>query len=482
MKSSASSSPSATHSESSMQHDAQLMKPLDTDDFFRHAALTATRDRRMLTRLTAVAILVPLIFLLLLLSACGGGDDSPAAQVRLLNVSSGYDSLDMYVNNDNDDADSDQLQMQAVAFGALSEYVSLDPDTYSVKFRRNGVSATLRTLSGQQLAEDTHTTYVASGSSGRFLVQRIDEDLTEPDAGYTKVNVVNAAEAGTIDVYLTDPAVSLDDATAELSAIAYGGSSASTLDSGTYRLRITGTGDTSDIRLDIPEVELGSGQVLSIILTATPGGVLVNAILLPQQGTTTTYANTKARVRAAAAVANGTTVGVSMGGVRLLSNTITGVIGTRYEQVEAGTVSVSANVDGVPVPVPAQTLQAGVDYTFLVYSDASGTRTTLIQDDNRPPSTDGRTKIRVMNGLSALAVPITLSLDFFPVSEAIAAGEVSPYAEVDPGADYQLDVYNSTTAENLHSRDDIDLAAAGVYTLFVYESGSTVRSTLRKDR
>ncbi|MBX5459903.1 MAG: DUF4397 domain-containing protein [Steroidobacteraceae bacterium] len=466
-----------------MQHDVQLMKPLDTDDFFRHAALAATHGRRMLARLTAAVILVPLLFLLLLLSACdGGGGDSPAAQVRLLNVSSGYDSLDMYVNNDNDDADSDQLQVQAVAFGALSDYASLDPDTYSLKFRRNGVSSTLRTLSGQQLAEDTHATYVASGSSGRFLIQRIDEDVTEPDAGYTRVNVVNAAEAGSIDVYLTDPGVALDDATPELSGIVYGGSSDTTLDSGTYRLRITGAGDSNDIRLDIPELELGSAQVLSIVLTATPGGVLVNAILLPQQGSITTYANTKARVRAAAAVANGTTVGVSMGGVKLLSSTITGVIGTRYEQVEAGTVSVSANVDGVPVTVPNQTLQAGVDYTFLVYSDASGTRTVLFQDDNRVPSSDSRTKIRVMNGLSAMAVPITLSLDFFPVSEAIAVGQVSPYSEVDPGADYQLDVYNSNTAENLHSRDDVDLAAAGVYTLFVYESGGGVKSTLRKDR
>ena len=419
------------------------------------------------------------------LNGCGGGGgNSKKAQIRLLNVSTGYQSLDVYTNNENDDDDDDVQQLSAIGYGTVSDYASFDSDTYSVKFKRAGVSATLSALSSQKLTDESHYTFVAYGSTGNFGAVPIAEDQADADGGKSRVAVYNVAEAGSIDVYITEESVDLDDASPNISGITSGGGGTSaTLDSGTYRIRITGSGDIADIRLDVSGVELTSKQVSSLILTATQGGVLVNALLLPQQGTATTYLNTKARVRGAVGISNGTTVTATLGGVSILKNLSSGVIGNKYEQVTAGSLAVGLGVDGTAVTVPAQTLVAGGDYTFLVWTDSSGaTTTSLITDDNRLPTTSGKVKIRLLNGMSALGAPNTLVVDYSPVIEGVEVGTASSPVEISAGTDFQVDVWNSLTSAPLRAQSSVTLQAASVYTLFTSGSASSASGTLRKDR
>ena len=80
---------------------------------------------------------------------------------------------------------------------------------------------------------------------------------------------------------------------------------------GTYRIRVTGAGNPSDLRLDIPQVILLNQRVATVILTPTAGGTLANGSVLIEQGSDGTgglYSatpNTNARVRLVAAVTNG---------------------------------------------------------------------------------------------------------------------------------------------------------------------------------
>jgi hypothetical protein len=327
---------------------------------------------------------------------------------------------------------------------------------------------------------------VGYGSNGNFAALKIGEDVTDADSGDTKVALLNVAESGALDVYLTDDDISLDDATPTFSAVAEGSAAASTtIDSGTYRLRVTGSGDTSDLRLDVASITLDSTKVASIILTGTPSGVLVNAILLPQQGSVTAFDNTKARVRAAVAVANGALATVGIGGTTLLTSQPVNVINSKYTQIEAGSsLAVNLTVGGSAVSVANQSLTAGADYTLLVYTDAnSSTQTSLFTDDNHLPSSSSLTKIRLLNGMSGLGTAVTLSVDNSPVAEGVALGTASSYAEVDSGSDIQLDVTETNTAANLLTRTDVTLLSSGVYTLFMSGGGtSAVTNTLRKDR
>ncbi len=171
--------------------------------------------------------------------------------------------------------------------------------------------------------------------------------------------------------------------------------------------------------------------VATLILTSTQGGMLANAIFLPQEGQPTKFTNTKARLRGAVGLANGANASIQVGGQSVLSAATAGVIGSRYTLLDAGSVPVTLTVNGAAVPVANVNLTAGADYTLLVWSNASGAQTSLIVDDNRLPSGGAAmTKLRLLNGMSTLAAPITLSVDFSPVIEGTLLGQVSDEIEI----------------------------------------------------
>ena len=409
-----------------------------------------------------------------MLQACdGGSSDSGNAEIRLLNASIGYDSLDLYVSTDDDEEES--LEIEAVEYGDLSEYVKLNSDTYTVKVRRNGASSALYALS-VDLTDASHATLVASGRSGELVVQYIDEDVGEPDPDNSKVSTINASGAGAVDVYVTDPSEDLEDASP------IGADSTTTMDSDSYRLRVTGTGDKDDLRLDVPTLTLESEQVATVIVTATQGGVLVNAYVLTQQGELQKFQNTNARIRGAVGLAAGSSATLSVSDTRLLTNAATGVIGNSYWQVDAGSAPVELSVNGTAIGVENQALRAGADYTLLVTDSAGTVETLLYTDDNFLPESSGSSKVRLLHGMASFDQPITLTVDFFPIIEGVERGEASEYVEIDGGLEYQYDISNANTTENIWSRESVELQSGSVYTLFMSGGDPTINGSLRQDR
>jgi Domain of unknown function (DUF4397) len=418
----------------------------------------------------------------LALNACGGGEDESGEdpKIRLLNLSAGYTSLDLMTNVDSDEDDDDETQATGVALETVSGYTTLDPDDYTVKVRRTGSGSVLRSFAGEELVEDTINTYVAYGEVGNFGALRIDDTLDEADAGDSKLSVANVSSAGALDVYLTDATTDLDDTTPVLSSVG-AALTQLTADSGTFRLRVTASGDTADVRLDISNFVLADKGVASLILTSTQGGMLANAIFLPQEGQPTKFTNTKARLRGAVGLANGANASIQIGGQSVLSSATAGVIGSRYTLLDAGSVPVTLIVNGAAVPVSNLNLTAGADYTLLVWSNAIGPQTSLVNDDNRLPS-GGGTKLRLLNGMSTLASPITLAVDFSPVIEGTQTGQVSDEIEITSGTDRQFDVSNTSTAQSVLTRTAITLQPSSVYTFFMTDNGATPIGVLRRDR
>jgi len=420
----------------------------------------------------------------LALQSCGGeGEESGAdPKIRLLNLSTGYTALDMMTNIDSDTDDDDETQATGVALETVSEYATLDPDDYTVKVRRTGSGSVLRSFAGEELIEDTVNTYVAYGEVGNFGALRIDDTLDEADAGETRLGIANVSTAGGLDVYLTDSTTDLDDTTPVLSNVGSGMTALST-DSGTYRLRVTAPGDPADVRLDVATFTLTDRGVASLILTSTQGGMLANAVYLPQGGQPTKINNTKARLRGAVGLANGANASIQVGGQSVLSAATAGVIGSRYTLLDAGNVPVTLTVNGVVTPVPNVNVTAGADYTLLVWSNANGPQTSLILDDNRlPAGGSSMTKLRLLNGMSTLAAPVTLSVDFSPVIEGTLTGQVSDQEEINAGTDRQFDVSNTSTAALVLTRSAITLQGNSVYTFFMTDNGTTPLGVLRRDR
>jgi hypothetical protein len=420
---------------------------------------------------------------LVLLVSCGGSGDNKGgdARIRLLNLSTGYTSLDLITNVDADEDDEDVTQSEGVALETVSDYQSMDADEYTIKLKRTGSGSILRSFTNEELVEDDTFTYVAYGEVGAFGAMRLDDTQDEADAGETKLSVSNVSTAGALDVYVTDTDTDLDDTTPVLSGVGAGLTSFST-NSGTYRLRVTASGDNDDVRLDIPNFPLPDRGVGALILTSTQGGTLANAIWLPQEGQPTKYTNTKARLRGAVGVANGASASIAVAGKSVLGSATAGVIGSRYTLLDAGTLPVTLAVNGTAVTVPNISLQAGADYTLLVWSNASGPQTTLIVDDNRLPSSAGNTKLRLLNGMSTLGAPLTLSMDFSPLIEGALVGDVSDEVEVQGGTDRQIDISNTSTAAPVLTRSSLTLQSNSVYTFFMSDNGPTPIGVLRRDR
>jgi hypothetical protein len=434
-----------------------------------------------------IGVAVLLAAAVVLLSSCGSSGST--ANIRMLNVSTGYGSLDVYESNNSNTNASYTAQIQGVAYEVLSNYSSISSGTYSLEFRTTGSTSALATDGSENLTDGSHTLYVGYGSSGNFATVKIGEDQSSANSGYAKVSVINASEAGNVDVYLTDSTTDLVNASPVVSNIATGATSTITVTSGNYRLRVVGTGDTTDLRADVAQVTFNSTTVDSLLLTSTSGGMLVNVSLVPQQGSLTTYNTAQARIRGAVGIANGTTVNATIQGANILTNATVGVIGGIYTLVNAGSnLPVTLSVDGTAVTVPNQTLAAGADYTLLVWSNASGTQASLIADVNTlPANLATKSRVRVLNGMSGLADPLTLLVNFQTDATGVTLGSASDstsaQAEFASGTDNEVDVIDTNTSATLSSQTTVTLNAGSVYTMFMAGGGSSpVIGTLRKDR
>src|ERR1044072_3188604 len=121
---------------------------------------------------------------LALLASCGGGgnDKGGDARIRLLNLSTGYSSLDLMTNVDADDDDEDDTQAEAGALDAVSDYQQREADNYTIKLKRTGSGSVLRSFASEELVEDDTFTYVAYGEVGAFGALRLGDQQAEAGA------------------------------------------------------------------------------------------------------------------------------------------------------------------------------------------------------------------------------------------------------------------------------------------------------------
>ncbi|MEO7114675.1 MAG: DUF4397 domain-containing protein, partial [Caldimonas sp.] len=208
-----------------------------------------------------------------LVTACGGNNNSSsAASVRLINATSTHSSLTLLANS--------AVVGTPTATDAVSDYVGVTSGSPTLQVNDGVTSAALATLS-PSIGGGAHYVLVAYENGGIVRTTVIAEDVAAPAVGTASLRVFNAAtDAGAIDVYVTDPAADISTSTSP--TFTFGTSSVLqtsgflSITPGTYRVRVTGAGNTSDLRLDIPSIVLTSQQVASVLLTPTTGGTLVN--------------------------------------------------------------------------------------------------------------------------------------------------------------------------------------------------------------
>jgi hypothetical protein len=412
------------------------------------------------------------------LAACGGGGGggNGSSNLRVLNLTSDLASVDVAVGT--------ARTFTGQAASVLGAYASVDAGTYTINVNATGNASTLLTGS-YSLAKDANYTAVVWGNQSSLRLSTLpeDEDTAQIASGNTRVRMFNATtETGPVDIYLTAPTADLTASTPTQSGLGAGTlSSYKEIASGTYRLRVTGVGDPTDIRLDIASVTLTAAKYGTIIYTPGAGGVLVNGTLLVQRGDATSLRNTKARVRVVASVDNGGTIRADVGGTTLTA-TLRSPQVLGYQAVDAGNVDVTVRVNGTVFATGNRVLTAGADYTLLAVGSVAAPRLVLLTDDNRLPASTTRAKLRMVNGLS-LADPVTLSVDYSPLALDVPGGAASGYSSV--AAATNLFVQATTTTSTIYqstSTTPVNLAAQGVYTLFLLSGNTDPTAFIRRER
>jgi hypothetical protein len=412
------------------------------------------------------------------LVGCGGGssDDDDSASVRLVNATLTHASINLLANS--------TTIITGTATDAVSTYAGISDGSPSLQINDANSGAVLA-VTAPTVEKDQKIALIAYESGGSVRTAVISEGTTEPNSNTAIVRVFNAAtDAGAIDVYFTEPSVDIT----TLSAPTYSFGASSTVAAsnfasfgpGTYRVRVTGAGNPSDLRLDIPSVVLASQDVATVILTPTTGGTLANGSVLIEDGAYAATRNTNARVRLVAAVTPGASVSASASGVAVGSN-VAPSFGT-YVSVPSGS-PLSITVNGAPVAAPATALAAGSDSSLMVYGNAANPTATLIADDNHLPVAINNYKLRMINGVTGAAVPLTLVVNFETLASGVQPGTASPYSVKSATLqDTQIEVTSPNSLTPIFEKNDASLPGSSVFTLFMLGDASAPIGRLSKDR
>jgi hypothetical protein len=426
--------------------------------------------------LNAVRRIAALLVAALLFTACYNGADRSKAHVRLVNASNGYASLDLRLQ--------DLLAQSTAGYGTATDYSEADPSATAATLASAGAATTLATFT-TNLSRDKYFTVLAYGSAGALKQVVLDDNLDTPAEGKTLLRVVHAApDAGSLDVYVTASADTLASSSAVQTGSTFAGSVPTpvTVNSGTWRVRITAAGSKTDVRLDVPALVLPNRQVVTLVLTPSRGGTLVNAMLLVQQGAVSRQDTTQARVRAVAGVAPVAAVAVTLGDATLLagSGNFAAVAG-EYALVNAGTAAPVIRVGGVAVGPPNTNVLAGGDYTLLVYGTQAAPSSVWLTDDNRLP-TSGQSRLRLVNGVGGLSGTAAMTLSSAVVASGVVTGSASAYAEVSARASAEISVVSSTSTVGLYGPVTPALAAGANYSVFVLGAAGAVSGAVVADR
>ncbi|MCY4745898.1 DUF4397 domain-containing protein [Pelomonas sp. UHG3] len=393
------------------------------------------------------------------LTACGGGGSSDSkTQVRLLNATRSYAQLDLTVN--------DKTINSKVAYAAVGEYGTVDTNSTATRVLTSdvgtSVSATTPTLNA-----GSNYTYITYGFAGAVRTTLLEETQTAPEANKAKLLVLNLSpDAGALDIYVTTAAdCSLTSDTALATNLQGGsGSGYIQINSGNFRVCVTGYNKRSDLRLNIPAITLDSASVNTLVLTATDGGVLVNGITLVQKGAVKNYANTQSRVRTVAALSGAGQVTSSINSSTMLTNAASPLISDYVTTNSGATSQFSINVNGTPRSFTAPTLGAGKDTTLLVWGDPADPKLAVLDDDNRLPTVSGDVKVRLVNALPTAGAGLNVS--FGSIASNVPAGSASTFSTTSSSSTgVQVDL-NVPAIGTIYTNSALVFPSNSVWTFF----------------
>ncbi len=444
-------------------------------------------NQRNGTQMKTKTILVSLLLTLVMLEGCGskGGSGSSSSStangsVRLVNATTTFASLDMTTSGPITAPTTPTTLATAVPTGGASSYAAIAPGTYPLSLDISG-SGTPVAQQPVPISSGVTYTILAYTARGQLQLVALTDNEVAPATGDGKIRLSNLAlsDTGGVDVYVAGNGVTLASASSLVTNLGIA-SGYFEIPQGTYHIWVTGVGNKADVRLDLPAVAISNQQVLTLVLTATTGGVLIDGWLVTQQGAVIAQANAFARVRVAASIAALGTVVATANGVLLDASTLVSPALDTYAVVPAGALSMSVVVNGNPITVPNLNAAAGADLTLLALGAAASPQFSLLSDDNRLPL-GGVAKLRLINGINGLAGNISLTVDANLVAQNVALGTASAAGTVVTTSNVSQLQVNGPGNVSLGT-SGATLKSEGVYSVFMLGDNTAPAEIVRADR
>jgi hypothetical protein len=213
-------------------------------------------------RLGAAAAITALAAVTLAAPARAAGE----GYVRLAHLSPDTPAVDVYLRATS--GRSEPQTFKAVGYGDMSAYLRLPSGNYQVAMRKAGAPATTQPVISTAVGVETGKAYTVAGV-GRFAdlgLRVLDDDLRLPDAGRSKVRIIQASVKAPV----------LNVAGANGSRIADRVEFATTtryreVNPGKWSVRVTPAGGG---RTSVLPCTMGAGSVYSLVVLDDPGGGL----------------------------------------------------------------------------------------------------------------------------------------------------------------------------------------------------------------
>ena len=413
-----------------------------------------------------------------LLAGCLGSNSDSASStastqstVRLVNASSDYAQLTLY--------SSGTALASGIAFGGASTYSTVTSGSTTFTLQADGSGSTLA-QSTVTLSTSVDYTMIAVTTGQQLQLVQMTDNEAAPASGSAKLRISNLSQdAGSVDIYVTDVSIASSSA-APLTTYVTGTTGYFSMNKGTYHIRVTGAGDNTDLRLDIPSITLSDQQIATMLLTSSSGGGLVDGFLVTQKGEVSSQKNASARLRLVANIDGNGSVDATANGVSLASNQRSPIVGS-YFIIPSGALSMTVRVNGSPVSTGNLSAPVGADLTLLVLGGPASPKFFLLSDNNKKPVGNNISKLRLVNGINDLNDSLSLTTDYSPTASNVAFGAMSAPANINNTIS-RLEVNSTQANASLYLATDVKLQSSGIYSLFMLGSAATPIGVLRRDR
>ena len=425
--------------------------------------------------MTKIWIAAALAALGLLAGCKNGGHNQNTAQLRVLNAVVDAEPLDVLVD--------DSVKASAVPLGSTSSFFEINSGTRDVKVR-SSTTQTILSDKNTGFADGANSTLLIYGKRASLATSVLTDDTTAiSTSGRLRVRVANLApDTTSVDVYLANGDISALPVTIPSATYASATGSAE-ISPGNFQVTVT-TAGTRDILLQSSAQAFTAGQYVTIVVVPSPGGKLVNAILLVQGsgGTSTFVQNPSSRLKATNAIADAAAVNFRVDSAPLLLN-VPFAASSSYVTVAGGSHALQLEISGVPGVTAAsitKTLDPARDYSLVALGTSASPQIVALTDDNSSPAT-GFAKVRFVNALSGMS-SVDVQVNFAGQVSGLPFGTASAYYNIAPSLTYTFAFATPGGLTVLASISNQEIDSGAVYTVYLVGASGSPQIRVVRDR